>query len=128
MANLQAVFTAGNNTRGTYTITWESPPTLSDGSSNGSYYQQFDYSFTSAYTVGPQYNGTFNNISIEQGVDQHVIPDAFYFSDYTFTITTINIKYSINNGPVQIQNQSSPAGMLVPCVFSYNDMCVIGII
>ena len=107
--NLRAVFTAGNDTRGTYTITWTPP-----AASNGSYYQQLDYSFTSAYTVGPQYNGTFNNISIEQGVDQHVIPDAFYFSDYTFTITTINIKYSIDNGPVEIQNQSSPIGMLVP--------------
>ncbi|XP_065904641.1 uncharacterized protein [Dysidea avara] len=101
--NLRAVFTAGNDTRGVYTITWTPP-----AASNGSYYQQFSYSFTSAYTVGPQYNGTITE-RIEQGVNQHVIPDAFYFNDYTFTITTINIKYSTNNGPVQIQNQSSPA-------------------
>jgi len=84
--------------------------------SNGSYYQQFNYSYTSAYTVGPQYSGAFS-IRLEQEESQYAIPDAFYFSDYTFTITTINIKYGIDNGPVEIQNQSDPAGMLVPCVY-----------
>ena len=110
--NLRAVFTAGNNPRGTYTITWTPPNAI-----NGSYYQQLDYSFISAYTVGPQFNGTLTE-TIGQGEGQHVIPDAFYFSDYTFAITAINIKYSIDHGPVEIQNQSSPAGTEVPCVLS----------
>jgi len=107
VANLQALFSNVTDTRGRYTITW-TPPTTA----NGSYYQHLNYSFNSAYTVGPKYNNRSTE-TLDQGVNEYVIPDAFYFSDYTFIITTINLKYNINNGPVTVQNQSVPAGMHV---------------
>ena len=111
VADFRAVFLNITDTRGTYTLTW-TPPTAA----NGSYSQQLNYSFTSAYTVGPTYNDS-SNITLEQGRSEYVISNAFYFSNYTFVITTINLKYNINNGPVEIQNQSDPAGKCVLCVF-----------
>ena len=110
VADFQAVFLNMSDTRGTYTLTW-TPPTAT----NGSYSQQLNYYFTSAYTVGPTFNNS-STLILEQGRSEYVVSDAFYFSDYTFVITTINLKYMINNGPVEIQNQSDPAGMYVLCV------------
>ena len=94
-----------NDTRGTCIVTW-TPPLPS----NGSYYQQFEYSFSSAYTVGPQYNGSAN-VTLDQSENHYVISDALYFTNYTFTITTINIKYNISNGVFQIVYRSPSAGI-----------------
>ena len=105
VADFRAVFSNVTDTRGNYKLTW-TPPTAA----NGSYSQQLEYSFTSAYTVGPTYNDS-SNITLEQGRSEYVISNAFYFSNYTFIITTINLKYYITNGPVEIQNQSDPTGM-----------------
>ena len=98
-------FSTINDTRGMYIVTW-TPPLPS----NGSYYQQLGYYFSSAYTVGPQYNGSVN-VTLSQSENQYNISDALYFTNYTFTITTINIQYDISNGAVKIVNQSPSAGI-----------------
>ena len=103
--DFNADFSTINDTRGMYVVTW-TPPLPS----NGSYYQQLEYFFSSAYTVGPQYNGSVN-VTLNQSENQYNISDALYFTDYTFTITTINIKYDISNGAVKIVNQSPSAGI-----------------
>ena len=103
-------FIAQTATRGIYIVTWTPPMP-----SNGSYYQQLEYYFSSAYTVGPQYNGSVN-ITLNQYDNQYNISDALYFTKYTFTITTINIKYNINNGDVEIFDQSPSAGNYCNCI------------
>ena len=97
-------FSTINDIRGIYIVTW-TPPLPS----NGSYYQQLEYYFSSAYTVGPQYNGSVNVI-LDQSENQYNISDALYFTNYIFTITTINTKYNISNGAVEIFDQSLSAG------------------
>ena len=97
-------FSTVNDTRGIYFVTW-APPLPS----NGPYYQQLEYYFSSAYTVGPQYNGSVN-VTLDQSENQYNVSDALYFTNYTFTITTINIKYNISNGAVEIFDQSLSAG------------------
>lgn len=102
--NLSVDFSPQTATRGTYTVTWMAPLP-----SNGSYYQQLQYYFSSAYTIGPQYNGSVT-LTLNQLYNQYNISDALYFTNYTFTITTINIKYNISNGPTEIVDQSLSAG------------------
>ena len=102
--NMVAQFIPSNATSGIYTIIWTLPPTT-----NGSFYQILEYSYSSAYTVGPHYDGTFTG-QLNQSQNQYTF-DALYFTNYNFTITTYNMKYDITNGPIQIFNQSSPASM-----------------
>ena len=102
-------FIAQTTTRGIYIVTWTAPMR-----SNGSYYQQLEYYFSSAYTVGPQYNGSVN-VTLDQSENRYNISDALYFTNYTFTITTINIKYNINNGAVETFDQSPSAGNVANC-------------
>ena len=103
--DLNVEFSIINDTRGMYIITW-TPPLPS----NGSYYQQLEYYFSSAYTVGPQYDGSVN-VTLNQSENQYNISDALYFTNYNFTITTINIQYDISNGAVKIVNQSPSTGI-----------------
>ena len=103
--DFNADFSTINDTRGMYVVTW-TPPLPS----NGSYYQQLGYYFSSAYTVGPQYDGSVN-VTLNQSENQYNISDALYFTNYNFTITTINIQYDISNGAVKIVNQSPSAGI-----------------
>ena len=107
VVNIVTQFSPISNTRGIYNITWTPPaPT------NGSFYQRLEYSYSSAYSVGPTYNGSFSTSYLELNQSQnHFIFDALYYTDYNFTITTINIKYNVTKGPSYCSNQSSPAGM-----------------
>ena len=109
--DLDVEFLAQNTTRGIYIVTWTTPVP-----SNGSYYQQFEYSFSSAYTVGPQYNGSVT-LTLSQAENQYNISDALYFTNYIFTITTINIEYSINNGPTEVVSQSLTAGTVCDATY-----------
>ena len=126
VTNIVAEFSPNNAIRGIYTITWTPPaPT------NGSFYQILQYSYSSAYTVGPAYNGSFNTTYLELNQSQNqFIFDAFYYTNYNFTITTVNIKYNITNGPTQSSNQSSPAGthkdyaIAIQCVYYYMLQCL----
>jgi len=107
--NIVTQFSPNNNIRGIYNITWTPPE-----STNGSFYQRLEYSYSSAYNVGPIYNGSF---STELDHSQNLfIFDALYYTDYNFTITTINIKYNITKGPSHSSSQSSPAGMYL-CMY-----------
>ena len=117
--NIVAEFSPNNTIRGIYTITWTPPePT------NGSFYQILQYSYSSAYTVGPAYNGSFTTNELNQSQNQSIF-DAFYYTNYNFTITTVNIKYKSNvtNRSTQSSNQSSPAGthkdyaIAIQCVY-----------
>ena len=101
---LTVEFLIQNATNGIYTVTWI-PPSLS----NGLYYQQLKYCFSSVYTTGPQYDGAAN-LTLDHTVNQYNISDALYFTNYTFTITTINIKYNIDNGPTEVYDQSFSEG------------------
>ena len=104
--NIVAQFSSNSNTRGIYNITWTPPQ-----ATNGSFYHMLQYSYSSAYTIGPTYNGSFNTTYLELNQSQNqFIFDAFYYTNYNFTITTINIKYNITNGPTQSSNLSSPTG------------------
>jgi len=105
VVNLQAVFVPFNDTSGFYEVTWTPP-----SPDNGSYNQILYYSFSSAYTIGPLYSGS-SSIMFNQGIGNHYIPSVPYFTNYNFIITTVNIKYNIDNGPVEIVNQTSSAGM-----------------
>ena len=107
IVNLQTEFTSFNDNSGTYIITWTPPPP-----DNGSYYQILYYSFSSAYTIGPLYNGS-SSITLDQGQGRYNVPNALYYTNYTITITTVNIKYNISNGAVQIMNQTSSTGTYV---------------
>ena len=103
--NLQAVFTPFNDTSGFYEVTWTPPSAY-----NGPYYQILYFSFSSAYTIGPLYSGS-SSIMLDQGTGSYYVPNVLYYTNYTITITTINIKYNITNGPVEIMDQTSGAGM-----------------
>ena len=105
--DLRVEFSAQNATRGIYVVTWIPPMPY-----NGTFYQQLNYSFSSAYTVGPQYNGSVTK-TLNQSQNHYIISDALYFTNYTLTISTINVKYNISNGPVQTVNQSLRASMYV---------------
>ena len=110
--DLQTEFTLFNDTIGSYVITW-TPPSLD----NGSYYQILYYSFSSAYTIGPLYNGS-SSIMLDQGQGSYNVPNALYYTNYTITITTVNIKYNISNGPVEIMDQTPSAGIFVQNTFN----------
>ena len=99
------MFSPFNDTSGSYVITWTPP-----SSDNGSYYQILYYSFSSAYTIGPLYNGS-SSIMLEQGQGSYNVPNSLYFTNYTIAITTVNRKYSINNGPVEMMDQTPNAGI-----------------
>ena len=120
--NIVAQFSPNSNTRGIYNITWTPP-----AATNGSFYQMLQYSYSSAYTIGPAYNGSFNATYLELDQTQNqFIFDAFYYTNYNFTITTFNIKYNITNGPTQSSNQSSPTGKdMNNSVFSCHTVCML---
>ena len=99
-------FSPNSTIGGVYNITWTPPPP-----SNGSFYQILYYSYSSAYTVGPSYSGNFTSEQLNQDQSYYTF-DALYFTNYNFTITTINMKYNIDSGPVQSSNQSSPTGKI----------------
>ena len=111
VVDLQTEFTPFNNTSGTYAITWTPP-----SSDNGSYYQILYYSFSSAYTIGPLYNGS-SSIRLDQGQGSYNVPNALYCTDYAITITTVNMKYNISNGPVEYMEQTACAGTY--CIVMY---------
>ena len=112
MADLDTEFTPLSGSIGTYVITWTPP-----SSDNGSYYQILYYSFSSDYTVGPLYDGSIS-IILEQGQRSYNVPNALYCTNYTMSITTVNRKYNISNGPVQMMDQTECAGMCSIIVIS----------
>ena len=89
---------------GVYNITWIPPEPR-----NGSFYQILEYSYSSAYTVGPTYNGSFI-INFSETQNEFTFT-ALYYTDYNFTITTVNRKYGIDNRGIERSDQSDPAGM-----------------
>ena len=103
--NMVAQFSTSNSTRGIYTITWMPP-----GPTNGSFYQRLEYSYSSAYTIGPTYSNT-THLELDQSQNQFIFL-AMYYTNYSFIITAVNVKYNITNGPTRSSNQSSPAGNL----------------
>ena len=105
VVNLQAVFIPFNETSGCFNVTWTPP-----SSYNGLYYQILYYSFSSAYSIGPLYSGS-SSVMLDQGEGSYYVPSVLYYTNYTITITTINIKYNFTNGPVEIMTQTSAAGM-----------------
>ena len=106
VTNIVVQFFPNNTIRGYYNITWTPPAPI-----NGSFYQLLEYSYSSTYSVGPTYNGAFN-ITLDQSQNYYVF-DALYYTDYSFNITTINVKYAIDNGISRFTNQSSPAGAYI---------------
>jgi len=102
--NAQAVFTPFNDTSGFYEVTWTPPSPY-----NGSYYQILYFSFSSAYSIGPLYSGS-SSVMLDQGEGSYYVPNVLYYTNYTITITTINIKYNITNGPVEIMDQTPGTG------------------
>ena len=102
-----AEFTSVNNTTGFYNISWTPP-----SPDNGPYFQILYYSFSSAYTIGPLYDGSFN-VTLDQTQNYYYLPNVLYYTNYTFMITTINTKYNIDNGPVEIVTQTDSAGMTI---------------
>ena len=90
---------------GVYNITWIPPEPI-----NGSFYQILEYSYSSAYTVGPIYNASFISDELNETQNEFIFT-ALYYTDYNFTITTYNIKYNITNGPAEMSDQSPPEGM-----------------
>ena len=102
-----AEFTSVNNTTGFYNISWTLP-----SPDNGPYFQILYYSFSSAYTIGPLYDGSFN-VTLDQTQNYYYLPNVLYYTNYTFMITTINTKYNIDNGPVEIVTQTDSAGMTI---------------
>ena len=115
-------FLTQNATRGIYIVTWTAPLP-----SNGSYYQRLEYYFSSAYNIGPQYSGSVN-LTLDQTENQYNISDALYFTNYTFTITTINMKYNISNGLIEITDQSLRAGIFCKCLKIYVFTLTINIV
>ena len=107
MLDLTAEFTSVNTTSGFYNISWTPPSPV-----NGSYYQLLNYSFYSAYTIGPLYDGS-SSVMLDQTQNYYHLPDALYSTNYTFTITTINTKYDIDNGPAEIVTKTDSAGMSI---------------
>ena len=123
VTNIVTQFSPNDTIRGFYTITWTPPaPT------NGSFYQRLEYSYSSAYNVGPTYNGSFSTgyLELDQSQNQFIF-EALYYTDYNFTITTINLKYNITNGPSHSSNQSSPTGtLIILCIYSlYTAMYIL---
>ena len=104
VTNITIQFSSINTTSGVYNITWIPP-----ASTNGSFYQILEYSYFSAYDIGPSYNDSFVSEQLNQTETQFSF-DALYFTNYSFSITTYNSKYNISNGPVQMSDQSPPAG------------------
>ena len=117
--NITIQFSPYNTTMGVYNITWEPPE-----SSNGSFYQILKYSYNSSYTVGPKYNGTFISTQLNETQNEFTFT-AFYYTDYNFTITTVNRKYTIDNGGIEMSDQSDLASM--DCLFYFNScmMCIV---
>ena len=116
--NIVAQFSPNNTIRGIYNVTWTPP-----AATNGSFYQLLQYSYSSAYTIGPAYSSSFNTTYLElDQSDNQFMFDALYYTNYNFTITTINIKYNISNEPTQISDQSSPTGMHTYELL-YSDIC-----
>ena len=103
--DLTAKFTSVNSTSGYYNISWTPP-----SPDNGSYYQILNYSFSSAYTIGPLYDGS-SSVMLDQTENYYYLPNALYSTNYIFTITTINTKYGIDNGPKEIVTRTDNAGM-----------------
>ena len=104
--NIVAEFSAYNTTAGVYNVTW-TPPLPS----NGSFYRILNYSYSSAYTEGPPYSDVLTSEALNQDTSYYLL-DALYYTNYIFTLTTINIKHGIDNGPAQSSNQSFPAGTI----------------
>ena len=102
--DMVAQFLPINTTRGIYNITWTPP-----ASTNGSFYQILEYSYSSAYSIGQTYIGSYTTAELDQNQNQFII-EAFYYTNYNFTITTINIKYNISSGQAQSSVQSSATG------------------
>ena len=92
---------------GHYIITWIPPEPI-----NGSFCQILEYSYSSAYTVGPVYSGYFICDELNETKNEFTFT-ALYYTDYNFTITTVNEKYQYNvrNGTAQMSDQSPPEGM-----------------
>ena len=110
VTNITIQFSPSNTTSGVYNITWIPPP-----STNGSFYQILEYSYFSAYDIGPLYNNSndsFVSGNLSQTETQFSF-DALYYTNYSFNITTYNSKYDISNGPAQTSNQSLSAGMYI---------------
>ena len=105
VTNIIIQFSPYNTIMGVYNITWMPPEAR-----NGSFYQILEYSYSSAYTIGPVYNGYFSSAELIETQNEFTFT-AFYYANYKFTITTYNIKYNISNGPAVISNQSPPEGM-----------------
>ena len=105
VTNIIIQFSPYNTIMGVYNITWMPPEAR-----NGSFYQILEYSYSSAYTVGPVYNDYFNSAGLIETQNDFTFT-AFYYTDYNFTITTYNIKYNITNGPAEMSDQSPPASM-----------------
>ena len=105
---------------GVYNITWIPPEPR-----NGSFYQILEYSYFSAYTIGPVYNSYFSSAELIETQNEFTFT-AFCYTNYNFTITTYNIKYNISNGPAVMLDQSSPEGMknLFWFCFNYCVMCI----
>ena len=98
-----AEFSAYSTTAGVYNGTWIPPLP-----SNGSFYHILSYSYSSVYTEGPPYNDVLTSETLNQDTS-YCLLDALYYTNYMFTITTISIKYRIDNGAAQSSNQSFPA-------------------
>ena len=107
MLDLTTEFTSVNTTSGSYNISWTLPSPI-----NGSYYQILNYSFYSAYTIGPLYDGS-SSVMLDQTQNYYYLPNVLYSTNYTFTITTINTKYGIDNGPAEIVTKTDSAGMSI---------------
>ena len=119
MMSMTIQFSPYNTTMGVYNITWVPPE-----SSNGSFYQILECSYNSSYTVGPKYSGYFMSTQLNETQNEFTFT-AFYYTDYNFTITTVNRKYTIDNGGIERSNRSDPASM--DCLLYFNScmMCVI---
>ena len=110
VTNITIQFSPFNTTSGVYNITWIPP-----ASTNGSFVQILEYSYLSAYDIGPLYNNS-NDSFVSEQLNQTITQfsfNALYFTNYSFNITTYNLKYNISNGPAQMSDQSPPAGMYI---------------
>ena len=117
--NIAIQFSLYNTTMGVYNITWEPPEP-----SNGSFYQILEYSYNSSYTIGPTYSGYFMSTQLNETQNEFTFT-ALYYTDYNFSITTVNRKYTIDNGGIERSNRSDPASM--DCLFYFNCcmMCIV---
>ena len=104
---MQAQFTPFNAINGLYAITWTPPP-----ADNGSFLQILQYSYSSAYTIGPLYSGSLS-VTLDQRRSSYHVRNALYYTNYTFTITTINKRYNISRGPIQTMDQTASEGRVL---------------